>query len=95
LALHLALSSVSSVGVAGVFENQCIASELMDAAMKVCDRHGDSEAARQEMRQDCMALAPHLQADLLAHFTGNTLPPTEPGAACLVPAALHDPLTDF
>ena len=95
LASHDTLSSVSSVGVGGVFENQCIADALMDAAMKVCDRHGDSEAARQEMRQDCLALAPLLQADLLAHFNGNKSPPTEPGAPCPDPTALHGPLTDY
>ena len=41
---------------------------LMVAAMKVCDRHGDGEVARHEMRDQCLALPPHLQVDLLAHF---------------------------
>jgi len=44
---------------------------LIEAAMNVCDRHGDCEAARQEMRQQCMELPPHLQADLLQHFQGK------------------------
>ena len=62
------LSSVSSVGVRAFFENQQLALDLIDAAMKVCDQHGDGEAARQHMRRDCLALPPHLQADLLDHF---------------------------
>lgn len=41
---------------------------LIDAAMRACDHHGDSEPARQQMREQCLALPPHLQADLLAHF---------------------------
>ena len=44
---------------------------LLQAAMRVCDRHGDHDAARQEMRDQCMALPPHLQADLLEYFTGK------------------------
>ena len=39
------------------------------AAIKVCDLYGDSEAAREEMRQQCLELPPQLQADLLDHFT--------------------------
>lgn len=42
---------------------------LIEAAMKACDMHNDSEAARQEMRQDCLRLPPHLRQDLLDHFT--------------------------
>lgn len=41
---------------------------LLAAAMRVCDQHGDSRAARDEMRTDCLALPPHLQVDLLDHF---------------------------
>lgn len=43
--------------------------ELLKAAMVACDHWGDSEPARQAMRDECLALPPHLQADLLAHFT--------------------------
>ena len=32
---------------------------LIHAAMHVCDRHGDNDAARQEMRDQCLALPPH------------------------------------
>ena len=68
------LSSVSSVGVWAVFENTQLASDLIEAAMKVCDKHGDGEAARKEMRQQCMELPQHLQADLLKHFTQTGSP---------------------
>ena len=44
---------------------------LLVAAMRVCDWHGDGEAAREQMRRDCMATPPHLQADLLNHFRGK------------------------
>ena len=65
------LSSVSSVGIWAVFENTQLASDLIEAAMKVCDHHGDGEAARADMRQQCLELPPHLQADLLEHFQGK------------------------
>jgi hypothetical protein len=65
------LSTVSSVGGRASFENRILALDLIAAAMKVCDRYGDSEAAREEMRQQCLELPPHLQADLLEHFTGR------------------------
>lgn len=44
---------------------------LIAAAMRVCDQHNDSEAAREEMRQDVQGTPPHLQQDLLDHFTGK------------------------
>lgn len=44
---------------------------LIEAAMKVCDRHGDGQAARAEMHQQCLELPAHLQADLLEHFQGK------------------------
>lgn len=65
------LSSVSSVGVWAVFENTPLTAALIAAAMKVCDRHGDGEAARADMRQQCLELPPRLQADLLEHFQGK------------------------
>ena len=42
---------------------------LLVAAMKVCDRHGDRDDARQEMRDQCVDVPIQLQADLLDHFT--------------------------
>lgn len=65
------LSSVSSVGVWAVFENTELSMTLIEAAMKVCDKHGDGEQARADMRRECLELPPHLQADLLDHFEGR------------------------
>lgn len=48
-----------------------LTADLLRAAMTVCDRYDDGETARAEMRADCLALPPHLQADLLEHFKGN------------------------
>ena len=42
--------------------------ELIQAATRACDCHRDSEAARAQMRADCLALPLHLQDDLLEHF---------------------------
>ncbi|MDZ4290737.1 MAG: hypothetical protein U1C47_02305 [Hydrogenophaga sp.] len=44
------------------------ASALIDAAMRSCDHWGDSQTAREEMRQDVIQTPPHLRADLLEHF---------------------------
>lgn len=48
---------------------------LLAAAMLVCDRHGDDEASRQAMRDECLALPAHLQADLLDHFESRHVKP--------------------
>ena len=45
-----------------------LTAELLAAAMKGCDQHRDGEAARNQMRGECLATSPNLQADLLAHF---------------------------
>lgn len=42
--------------------------ELIKAAMVACDHWGDSEVARQQMREQCLATPPHLQAGLIEHF---------------------------
>lgn len=46
-----------------------ITDDLLRAAMRRCDQFGDDEAAREQMRRDCLALPVDLQAELLAHFT--------------------------
>lgn len=51
-----------------LFENRVLAAELMEAAMRACDAHGDGEQARADMRADIEATPPHLRGDLLAHF---------------------------
>lgn len=65
------VSSVSSVRWDGIPEKHTLAADLVDAAMKVCDQHGDGEAAREEMRRQCLDLPQRLQADLLEHFRGR------------------------
>ena len=45
-----------------------LTAETMARAMAVCDDHGDSERAREDMRQDVLNTPPHLRADLLAHL---------------------------
>lgn len=59
---------------------QVVADQLMEAAMRRCDEHNDSEAAREEMRQDIAAVPVHQHADLLAHFRGER-PDFSQGAA--------------
>lgn len=44
---------------------------LIAAAMRRCDQFNDGADARAEMRQQCLELPPHLQADLLEHFQGK------------------------
>lgn len=49
--------------------------ELLAAAMRACDAHGDDEAARVAMRADVHATPPELRDDLLAYFIGTYGPP--------------------
>ena len=44
------------------------AGDLIAAAMRACDHHGDSEAARQEMVKDCLDTPPELRQELQEHF---------------------------
>lgn len=54
-----------------LLEAQNLTARLIAAALRRCDEFNDSEAAREEMRQDCLATPPHLRQDLLDHFTGK------------------------
>lgn len=51
-----------------VQESSSLTHQLLLAAMRACDYHGDGPEAREQMRQDCLNTPPHLRADLLAHF---------------------------
>ena len=56
--------------------------ELIEAAMRTCDRHSDDEAARQAMLDDLVGAYP--PADwpaLLDHFTGKLVKPPKPGTS--------------
>ena len=66
--LHVAFASTCNTQP-GPLTAHRVTADLIKAAMKVCDRHGDGEAARADMRQQCMKLSPAMQADLLDHFT--------------------------
>lgn len=67
-------------------ESARVTSELLSAVMEVCDHYDDGPAAREQMRQDCLATPLHLRGDLLAHFlrtygpTMRVRPQRPPGA---------------
>lgn len=44
------------------------AGDLIAAAMRACDHHGDGEAARQDMVQQCMEVPPEHREELRRHF---------------------------
>ncbi|MCE1194229.1 MAG: hypothetical protein LWW96_18955 [Acidovorax sp.] len=54
--------------IASIQASVRMASELLAAAMRACDAHGDSPQAREQMRLDCLETPPHLRADLLQHL---------------------------
>ena len=83
------LSTVSSVRVWASFENRILELDLIEAAMRACDRYGDNEVAREEMRSQCRELSPRLQADLLEHFTGTY--PRKPASAAHIPDNCTNP----
>ncbi|MCW5668668.1 MAG: hypothetical protein KIT86_03335 [Hydrogenophaga sp.] len=45
-----------------------LTSELLQAAMRVCDAWNDTESAREQMREDVLHTPPHLRGDLLGHL---------------------------
>lgn len=45
-----------------------LTADLLAAAARACDHWNDSQAARYEMRRQCLETPPHLQAELLQHF---------------------------
>ncbi|MDZ4145694.1 MAG: hypothetical protein U1D29_14360 [Burkholderiales bacterium] len=57
--------------IAYLIEAQRLTVRLIAAAMRRCDQFNDSEAARQAMRDDCLATPPELRQDLLDHFQGK------------------------
>jgi hypothetical protein len=46
-------------------EQALVTFRLLNAAMHVCDAYGDSEAAREAMRVQCLEVPEHLHAELL------------------------------
>lgn len=51
-----------------VLEADQLTRQLLQAAMHACRHWGDNQAAREQMRQDCLNTPPHLRSDLLAHL---------------------------
>ena len=77
------LSSVSSVPPRPVCEKHALppipdwraerdaarlTEQLLAAAMRAADHHGDDAAAREQWKQDVLATPPELRPDLLAHL---------------------------
>ena len=69
--LHVAFVSTCNTQP-GPLTAHRLTADLLKAAMRVCDKYGDSKAAREAMRRECLELSPHLQADLLIHFRKDT-----------------------
>ncbi len=75
---HIPKNNHGILGVMGVgappiyknkpFDDASVLTRLIAAAMRCCDRHGDGDAAREQMRCDCVDTPPQLRADLLDHF---------------------------
>lgn len=51
-----------------VLESNQLTRQLLQATMRACNHWGDSQAAREQMRQQCLDTPPHLRADLLQHL---------------------------
>ena len=65
--------------IAFLLESSRITVQLLESAMRRCDRFNDSEKARQDMRKQVLETPPHLRQDLLEHFLGK--PPQAPVAS--------------
>ena len=51
--------------------------EILKLAMRVCDSYGDSEQAREDMRQQVCETPSHLLPDLYEHFGGKRANPLQ------------------
>jgi hypothetical protein len=49
-------------------ESARLTAELLAAAMRCCDHHGDGPEAREAMRRDVLATPHHMRPGLLAHL---------------------------
>ena len=65
--LHVAFASTRNTQLGGLTRHR-LEKDLLAVAMSVCDLHGDSEVAREDMRRECMATPDELKPDLLEHF---------------------------
>lgn len=74
--LHVAFASTCNTQP-GPLTAHRVTADLIHAAMLACDHFGDGPEAREQMRADCLATPPHLQAELLSHFK-QTYPESKP-----------------
>lgn len=51
-----------------IVDAHALTSEIVEAAMTACEEWGDSEAAREQMRQDILSTPAQDKADLLDYF---------------------------
>lgn len=58
--------------IARIQESARMTADLLAAAMRVCDAWGDTPAAREQMRRDCLSTPPHLRADLLDYLNSRS-----------------------
>lgn len=66
---HRALLRTNKVGIVDLLRvAHDNTQQLLAAAMRACDHHGDGPAAREEMRQSVLETPGHLRADLLEHL---------------------------
>ena len=54
--------------IAFLIDAHTTTAELIDAAMRASEHHGDTEGARGQMHREVQATPLHLRADLLDHF---------------------------
>ena len=54
-----------------LIESSRLTHELLEAAMRACDHHGDGPEARAQMKRECLETPPHLKPGLLEHFRRN------------------------
>lgn len=54
--------------IALLLDTARITNELLAAAMRACDKWGDTPQAREQMQREVLDTPPHQRADLLAHF---------------------------
>lgn len=65
--LHVARPSECNTQLGGLTAHR-VTADLLKAAMHVCDRYEDSDAAREAMRVQVMETPQEQRADLLEHF---------------------------
>lgn len=89
--LHVAFTGTRNLQPGPLTAHRLVA-DLLKASMRACDHHGDSQAARQQMRDECLALPADVQADLLNHFTQTyAISNFQKGPCRTPPAKSHPP----